>query len=171
MNKRITVAGSGVVLVCTIFGTPAQATQPIQVLTLDQLDNTASSSVAQRKIRHHPHAHHNLLADESKSVAKPASSHKGESGDPIAAFAGDAPVNGRTPPVRRGKAGALSSGVMAGFYRINSGDTIARIATAFGQQPKDLMNWNNLTVSAPIQPGQVIRVGPPSEVRPRELTR
>ncbi|NTX29793.1 LysM peptidoglycan-binding domain-containing protein [Burkholderia pyrrocinia] len=135
------------------------------------MDKAASSSVARRAIRHHRHVHRDVLADASKSAARPVDSRKGESGDVIAAFAGDASANGRSAPCRRGKADAFSSGVAAGFYRVNSGDTLTRIATAFGQQPKDLRDWNSLTPNSPIQPGQVLRVGPPVEARSRGLAR
>ena len=168
MNRRITVAGYGIIFVCTLFGASVQSAQPIQVLTLDQLDQpdkAASSSVAPRAIRHHRHVRRDVLVDASKPAARPVDARKGESGDVIAAFAGDASAIGRSAPSRRGKSEASSSGVGAGFYRVNSGDTLTRIATAFGQQPKDLRDWNSLTANSLIQPGQVLRVGPPAAWR------
>jgi lipoprotein NlpD len=53
-------------------------------------------------------------------------------------------------------------GVPAGFYRVNPGDTLQSIAGAYGQRPQDLAAWNGLTVSTPVAPGQMLRVGPPT---------
>jgi len=55
-----------------------------------------------------------------------------------------------------------SAGVPAGYYRVNPGDTVARIAAAFGQRPQDIAAWNQLPTGAPVVPGQVLRVAPPS---------
>jgi len=54
-----------------------------------------------------------------------------------------------------------TTGVPAGYYRVNPGDTLARIAAAYGQRPQDLAAWNQLA-SASVVPGQVLRVAPPS---------
>jgi lipoprotein NlpD len=57
---------------------------------------------------------------------------------------------------------ATSSGVPAGYYRVNPGDTLSRVAAAFGQRPQDLASWNQLpSANAQILPGQVLRVAPP----------
>lgn len=170
MNRRITVAGYCVALACAVFGTPVQSAQPIQVLTVDQLnqlDKDSASSVPQGTVKHRQRAHRNVSEDASKYAVRPAGSHKVESGDPIAAFAGDVSGHGRSSYGRRGKADAVSSGVTAGYYRVNFGDTVVHIATAFGQQPKDLMSWNSLSSNSVIQPGQVLRVGPLDEGRAR----
>jgi len=165
MNRRISVAGFGLTVAGIIFGTSAQSAQPVQVLTLDQLDQmdkAAASSTVPRATKHHRHTRPDAPAGVSKSAAQPVDARKDESGDLIAKLARDTSVEGRREPSRRGKMVALSSGVAAGFYRVNSGDTLARIATAFGQNPMDLMSWNNLTPNSLIQPGKVLRVGPPA---------
>lgn len=57
-----------------------------------------------------------------------------------------------------------TSGVPAGYYRVNPGDTLARIAAAYGQRPQDIAAWNQLPPDASVVPGQVLRVAPPSGV-------
>ncbi|AOJ84327.1 lysM domain protein [Burkholderia savannae] len=54
-----------------------------------------------------------------------------------------------------------SSGVLAGYYRVNSGDTLASIASAFGQRTLDIASWNHLAPTDMLAPGQVLRVAPP----------
>lgn len=52
--------------------------------------------------------------------------------------------------------------VPAGFYRVNPGDTLAGIASAFGRRTQDLATWNGLAPNtAAVNPGQVLRVAPP----------
>jgi lipoprotein NlpD len=51
--------------------------------------------------------------------------------------------------------------VPAGFYRVNAGDTIGGIASAYGRKPQEIAAWNGLAVNAPVTPGQVLRVSPP----------
>ncbi|MEC5408157.1 peptidoglycan DD-metalloendopeptidase family protein [Paraburkholderia sp. MPAMCS5] len=51
--------------------------------------------------------------------------------------------------------------VPAGFYRVNPGDSLASIASAYGHRPQDVANWNGLPVNAAVAPGQVLRVSPP----------
>lgn len=51
--------------------------------------------------------------------------------------------------------------VPAGFYRVNPGDTLSGIATAFGRRPQEIAAWNGLPVNTAINPGQVLRVSPP----------
>lgn len=168
-NKGIAVAVSCIVVGCSIAGVSVQAAQPIQVLTVEQLDGSAASYPSPHPIKRHRRAHHDARAD----APKPGDTdgiRKDESGDLIAKLAGGAPVNERGVSSRRMSADARSSGVAAGFYRVNSGDTVAHIATAFGQQARDLMGWNSLTSTSRIQPGQVLRVGPPIEARLRGLT-
>lgn len=58
------------------------------------------------------------------------------------------------------------TGVPAGYYRVNSGDTLAGIAMAFGQKMDDLAAWNNLPRTAMLTPGQVIRVAPSPAMNP-----
>ncbi|WP_322045982.1 peptidoglycan DD-metalloendopeptidase family protein [Paraburkholderia sp. J67] len=54
-----------------------------------------------------------------------------------------------------------SNGVPAGYYRVNPGDTLSRIASAYGQRAQDLASWNQLPPNAQVLPGQVLRVAPP----------
>src|SRR5262245_50141181 len=65
---------------------------------------------------------------------------------------------GTRPPV----GGAASTGVPAGFYRVNPGDTLQSIAGAFGQRPQDIATWNGMNMETSVTPGQVLRVSPPS---------
>ncbi|NML30237.1 peptidoglycan DD-metalloendopeptidase family protein [Paraburkholderia antibiotica] len=51
--------------------------------------------------------------------------------------------------------------VPAGYYRVNPGDTLAGIASAYGRKPQELAGWNGLPVNAQVAPGQVLRVSPP----------
>ncbi|CAB3673537.1 peptidoglycan DD-metalloendopeptidase family protein [Paraburkholderia rhynchosiae] len=51
--------------------------------------------------------------------------------------------------------------VPAGFYRVNPGDSLAGIASAYGHKPQDIATWNGLPVNAAVAPGQVLRVSPP----------
>ncbi|HEY1611355.1 MAG TPA: peptidoglycan DD-metalloendopeptidase family protein [Paraburkholderia sp.] len=55
-----------------------------------------------------------------------------------------------------------TAGVPPGYYRVNPGDTLARIAGAYGQRPQDLATWNSLPPDAPLVTGQVLRVAPPT---------
>jgi lipoprotein NlpD len=51
--------------------------------------------------------------------------------------------------------------VPAGYYRVNPGDTLTGIASAYGHSLQDLAAWNGLPVNAAVAPGQVLRVSPP----------
>lgn len=51
--------------------------------------------------------------------------------------------------------------VPAGFYRVNPGDTIGGIASAYGRKPQEIASWNGLPVNAAVAPGQILRVSPP----------
>jgi lipoprotein NlpD len=62
---------------------------------------------------------------------------------------------------RTSMGGAASTGVPAGFYRVNPGDTLQSIAGAFGQRPQDVAAWNGLITGSPVTSGQVLRVSPP----------
>ena len=57
--------------------------------------------------------------------------------------------------------GAPTGQVAAGYYRVNPGDTLPGIATAYGQRPQDLARWNGLLPTASVTVGQVLRVAPP----------
>lgn len=51
--------------------------------------------------------------------------------------------------------------VPAGFYRVNPGDTLGGIASAYGHKIQEVAAWNGLPPNATISPGQVLRVSPP----------
>ncbi|MCC8403979.1 peptidoglycan DD-metalloendopeptidase family protein [Paraburkholderia sp. MMS20-SJTN17] len=51
--------------------------------------------------------------------------------------------------------------VPAGYYRVNPGDTLAGIATAYGRTPQEIAAWNGVPINAAVAPGQVLRVSPP----------
>ncbi|KVQ06816.1 hypothetical protein WJ98_07200 [Burkholderia ubonensis] len=53
-----------------------------------------------------------------------------------------------------------ASGVPAGYYRVNPGDTLNRIAAAYGRRAEDLAIWNQLPPDANVMPGQFLRVAP-----------
>ncbi|MGF6779567.1 peptidoglycan DD-metalloendopeptidase family protein [Paraburkholderia sp. GAS334] len=57
-----------------------------------------------------------------------------------------------------------SGGVPAGYYRVNPGDSLLSVATAFGQRADDVASWNHLAPGAPVTAGQILRVAPPSAV-------
>lgn len=48
-----------------------------------------------------------------------------------------------------------------GFYTVQRGDTLTRIALDHGQAWRDLASWNNLANANLIEVGQVLRVAPP----------
>ncbi|MFX1766248.1 peptidoglycan DD-metalloendopeptidase family protein [Paraburkholderia sp. A1RI-2L] len=50
--------------------------------------------------------------------------------------------------------------VSAGYYCVQPGDTLARIALGFGRTPQDIASWNDLAAGAPLRVGQVLRVAP-----------
>ncbi|WP_070107013.1 peptidoglycan DD-metalloendopeptidase family protein [Burkholderia plantarii] len=53
------------------------------------------------------------------------------------------------------------AGVLAGYYRVNPGDTLPGVAAGFGQRVQDLANWNHIAPTDMLTPGQVLRVAPP----------
>jgi lipoprotein NlpD len=48
-----------------------------------------------------------------------------------------------------------------GYYTVQRGDTLTRIALDHGQSWRDLVSWNNLPNAHLIEVGQVLRVAPP----------
>ncbi len=48
--------------------------------------------------------------------------------------------------------------VPEGYYRVQAGDTLYRIAKRYGQNVQTLAAWNNLSNSSKIEVGQVLRV-------------
>ncbi|WP_345811114.1 peptidoglycan DD-metalloendopeptidase family protein [Paraburkholderia sp. PREW-6R] len=55
-----------------------------------------------------------------------------------------------------------SAPVGPGFYRVERGDTLSRIARANRQSVQSIVRWNNLTNADNIDVGQVLRVAPPA---------
>ncbi|WP_188705443.1 peptidoglycan DD-metalloendopeptidase family protein [Silvimonas iriomotensis] len=51
--------------------------------------------------------------------------------------------------------------VGTGYYRVQKGDTLYRIAVNNGQSVNNLARWNNLKDATAIEVGQVLRVKPP----------
>lgn len=49
-----------------------------------------------------------------------------------------------------------------GYYTVQRGDTLTRIALDHGQSWRDLVSWNNLPNAHLIEVGQVLRVAPPN---------
>ncbi|MEQ5842199.1 peptidoglycan DD-metalloendopeptidase family protein [Paraburkholderia acidicola] len=66
------------------------------------------------------------------------------------------------PGATGGPTSSSTAAVPAGYYRVNSGDTVASVASAFGQRPQDIASWNVLPTNAVLIVGQVLRVAPPA---------
>ncbi|KVV00803.1 peptidoglycan DD-metalloendopeptidase family protein [Burkholderia ubonensis] len=64
-------------------------------------------------------------------------------------------------PYRPSTSAAPAGSVIAGYYRVNPGDTLAGIAGAFGQRVQDVASWNHMAPTDTVRPGQVLRVAPP----------
>ncbi len=64
--------------------------------------------------------------------------------------------SGQPQPSRQTQAG-----VLAGYYRVNPGDTLPSISAGFGQRVQDLASWNHIAPTDMLTPGQVLRVSPP----------
>ncbi|SIT44830.1 Uncharacterized lipoprotein YgeR [Paraburkholderia ribeironis] len=54
-----------------------------------------------------------------------------------------------------------SAPVAPGFYRVERGDTLSKIARSNRQSVQSIVRWNNLTNPDSIEVGQVLRVAPP----------
>ncbi len=70
-----------------------------------------------------------------------------------------APVVERTP--QDTKATPTKRVDTQGFYTVQRGDTLYRVALAFNQSYRDIVAWNNLVTPDDIKVGQVLRVQPP----------
>jgi len=55
-----------------------------------------------------------------------------------------------------------SAPVGPGFYRVERGDTLSKIARSHRQSVQNIARWNNLTNPDTIEVGQVLRVEPPN---------
>ncbi|HEX7908219.1 MAG TPA: LysM domain-containing protein, partial [Paraburkholderia sp.] len=49
-----------------------------------------------------------------------------------------------------------------GFYRVERGDTLSKIARSNRQPVQSIVRWNNLANPDSIEVGQVLRVAPPA---------
>lgn len=67
---------------------------------------------------------------------------------------------GQSPFASQSQSTPQRTGVPAGYYRVNPGDTLPGVAAAFGQRVEDVAAWNNLPRTAMLAPGQVLRVAP-----------
>lgn len=61
---------------------------------------------------------------------------------------------------------ATDSSSKQGYYTVKPGDTLIRIGMDSGQSWRDIMRWNKLDNANLIEPGQVLRVMPPSPDAP-----
>lgn len=59
-----------------------------------------------------------------------------------------------------------SAPVGPGFYRVERGDTISKIARSNRQSVRSIVRWNNLSNPGSIEVGQVLRVAPPGSSAP-----
>ena len=48
---------------------------------------------------------------------------------------------------------AATPGVIAGYYRVNPGDTLAGVANAYGQRVQDVASWNHMAPTDAVYPG------------------
>jgi lipoprotein NlpD len=82
------------------------------------------------------------------------------------------PVPATTVPVEAPRVlpGAENAGKL-GYYTVQRGDTLIRIALDHGQNWRDLVRWNAMDNPNVIEVGQVLRVAPPPvEARPVQST-
>jgi lipoprotein YgeR len=54
-----------------------------------------------------------------------------------------------------------SAPVGPGYYRVERGDTVSKIARANGQSVQSIVRWNSLSNPDSIEVGQVLRIAPP----------
>jgi lipoprotein YgeR len=59
-----------------------------------------------------------------------------------------------------------SAPVGPGFYRVERGDTLSKIARSSRQSVQNIVRWNNLSNPDSIEVGQVLRVAPPGNSAP-----
>jgi lipoprotein YgeR len=59
-----------------------------------------------------------------------------------------------------------SAPVGPGFYRVERGDTLSKIARSNRQSVQSIVRWNNLSNPDSIEVGQVLRVAPPGNSAP-----
>ena len=52
--------------------------------------------------------------------------------------------------------------VVAGYYWVQPGDSLDRIAASFGRRPSEIAQWSGLVESTALHAGQILRVGPPA---------
>jgi lipoprotein YgeR len=59
-----------------------------------------------------------------------------------------------------------SAPVGPGFYRVERGDTLLKIARSNRQSVQSIVRWNNLSNPDSIEVGQVLRIAPPGGSAP-----
>jgi lipoprotein YgeR len=59
-----------------------------------------------------------------------------------------------------------SAPVGPGFYRVERGDTLSKIARSNRQSVQSIVRWNNLSNADSIEVGQVLRIAPPGNSAP-----
>ncbi len=74
-----------------------------------------------------------------------------------------APDTSAASPSSKAMPGSENAG-KPGFYTVQRGDTLTRIALDHGQSWRDLATWNQLSNAHLIEVGQVLRVSPPGAV-------
>lgn len=67
----------------------------------------------------------------------------------------------QSPAASQPAVSRTQAGVLAGYYRVNPGDTLPGVAAGFGQRVQDLASWNHMAPTDMLSPGQVLRVSPP----------
>lgn len=74
---------------------------------------------------------------------------------------GPAPILERNASRGAPAAATASAPLEPGFHLVQRGDTLYSVARQYGQDPKNIIIWNQLENPNSISPGQRIRVGPP----------
>lgn len=65
-------------------------------------------------------------------------------------------------PLAAALAACGSAPVASGYYRVERGDTVSKIARSHRQSLQSIVRWNSLTNPDAIEVGQVLRVAPPA---------
>ncbi|MEW5789599.1 MAG: peptidoglycan DD-metalloendopeptidase family protein [Pseudomonadota bacterium] len=79
----------------------------------------------------------------------------------LALLAGCATSTRSPAPVREARVGAARPAAPVGFYRVEAGDTLYKIAFENGLDYQELARWNRLADASRIQVDQLLRLKPP----------
>jgi LysM repeat protein len=85
----------------------------------------------------------------------------------VAACGSDSVATGTLPPIASTTTTTtivVTTTTVPKYYKIQSGDTLRKIAKSFGVDTKELMALNGITNPDHIESGQVIRIPPPKQV-------